>query len=130
MLFSERGFWCSKCHSHSPQASRAVMLFSPSPSQFWHRNVINSCLPKLRNVILAFLSPDPPPPGINPLLIIPRIGLRAIQTSEIWTWIFGENVDFCDACKMDTDYDNMTVVELRALMREHGLRGYSRLRKA
>ena len=30
---------------------------------------------------------------------------------------------------MDTDYyDNMTVVELRALMRDHGVRGYFGLR--
>ena len=28
------------------------------------------------------------------------------------------------------DYENMRVVELKSLMREHGLRGYSRLRKA
>ena len=51
-----------------------------------------------------------------------------IRTSEIQTWSFGESIDFCDACKIDTDYDNMTVVELRALMRDHGLRGYSGLR--
>ena len=31
---------------------------------------------------------------------------------------------------MDTDYDNMRVVELRALVREQRLRGYSGLRKA
>ena len=28
------------------------------------------------------------------------------------------------------DYENMRVVDLKALAREHGLRGYSRLRKA
>ena len=28
------------------------------------------------------------------------------------------------------DYNNLKVVELKALAREHGLRGYSRLRKA
>ena len=31
---------------------------------------------------------------------------------------------------MNADYDDMTVVELRALVRECGLQGYSRLRKA
>ena len=28
------------------------------------------------------------------------------------------------------DYSNMKVVDLKALMKEHGLRGYSRLKKA
>ena len=39
-------------------------------------------------------------------------------------------VDFRDRCKMDTDYHNMTIVELRALARARGLRGYNGLRKA
>ena len=32
--------------------------------------------------------------------------------------------------EMDIDYDSMAVVQLRALARERGLRGYVRLRKA
>ena len=31
---------------------------------------------------------------------------------------------------MDTDYDNMMIIELRALARAYGLRGYTRLRRA
>ena len=31
---------------------------------------------------------------------------------------------------MEGDYSNMTTADLRALLRDHGLRGYSRLRKA
>ena len=33
-------------------------------------------------------------------------------------------------CKMEENYDNMSIARLRALARQHGLRGYSRLRKA
>ena len=47
-------------------------------------------------------------------------------TSEL---TFCENVNFCVACKMDTDYDNMTIVELRALARAQGLRDCTVLRK-
>ena len=50
-------------------------------------------------------------PGVNPLSIIPHVGFGAIQTSEIWTWIFGEKVSLCDAYKIDMDCDSMTVVE-------------------
>ena len=86
------------------------MSFSSSPSRFWDGNVI-----------LALISPDP-------LLIIPHVGFRTILSFGPGS--FGENIDFYEACKMDTDYDNMTVVELGALVREHGIRGYSGLRKA
>ena len=37
--------------------------------------------------------------------------------------IFSEKVDFCDRCKMDMDYDKMTIVELRAFARTCELRG-------
>ena len=37
---------------------------------------------------------------------------------------------FFVTCKMEENYNNMTVARLRALAREHRLRGYSRLRKA
>ena len=43
---------------------------------------------------------------------------------------FCEKVDFCDGHKMDTDYNNMTIVEQRVLARARGLRGYTGLRKA
>ena len=41
--------------------------------------------------------------------------------------IFGEKVDFHDRHKMDTDYDNMTTVELRILVRARRLRVYTEL---
>ena len=41
-----------------------------------------------------------------------------------------EKIHFCDGCKMDTDHDNMTIIEMRALVRVHGLRSYTRFRKA
>ena len=57
------------------------------------------------------------------------VGLKLLGC-KIPTWIFGENVDFCDACKMEVNYNGLKMIQLRALVREHGLQGYSRLRKA
>ena len=37
---------------------------------------------------------------------------------------------FCDAHEMETNFNVLRMPDLRALAREHGLRGYSRLRKA
>ena len=37
-------------------------------------------------------------------------------------------IDFCILYKME--YENMRVMELRALIRDHGLRNYSQLRRA
>ena len=51
-----------------------------------------------------------------------------IQTFE--TWIFLRKCYICDSHKMETNYDTSGMPDLRALEREHGLRGYSKLRKA
>ena len=51
-----------------------------------------------------------------------------IQISN--TWIFFWKHYFCDTHKMETNYGTLRMPDLRALTREHGLRGYSRLRKA
>ena len=42
---------------------------------------------------------------------------------------FCESINFCHASKMETNYNSLRMVELRAFAREHGLWGYSRLRK-
>ena len=57
------------------------------------------------------------------------VGLELLGC-EILTWNFDENVNFCDACKMEQNYNALRMVQLRALPSEHGLRGYSKLRKA
>ena len=41
-----------------------------------------------------------------------------------------KNVTSCDGDEMKTNYNTLRMPDLRALMREHELRGYSRLRKA
>ena len=50
--------------------------------------------------------------------------------------VFPVNLDFlrkhyfCDARKMETNYDILSMSDLRVITREHGLRDYSRLGKA
>ena len=45
-------------------------------------------------------------------------------------WIFYEKVNFCVACKIEVDYNIVWVWDLRYLAKDHGLRDYSKLRKA
>ena len=42
---------------------------------------------------------------------------------------FVKNIDFCDHCKIEVDYNTLKMLELKALVRERELWGHSRIRK-
>ena len=62
--------------------------------------------------------------------------LLMISSLQVWNHPDFQDLDFlrkhyfCDAHKMETNYDILRIPDLRVLAREHKLRGYSRLRKA
>ena len=108
------------------------MSFSPSPSRFWCSYVI-SALPKLvLGQKCRFCSPLTQPTGIRK----PTFDDLSTSCSEPSRLLrFGpgflvKTLIFVAHVKFNTDYNNMSTAELRALAREHGLRGYSGLRKA
>ena len=86
------------------------------------QELVNPCLSQMTitEMFILFIVPCP---GISyPLVATPLM----CSGSEFMV----ENINFCDRHKMDTDYNNMMIVELKALATAHGLRGYTELRKA
>ena len=66
------------------------------------------------------------PPGVNPLLTISPLHIQSHPDFQDSDLVFlAKKINFV----MHMDYDNMMVVELIAISRERGLKGYSRLRK-
>ena len=103
----------------SQAGSGTKMLFSPSPSQFWHR-IFNFCPAPLEN---------PPDPRRKPAF--DYLPTSVLESSRLLRpGLFKENVTFCGTHKMETNYDALRIPEFRALVRKHRLRGYSGLRKA
>ena len=88
-----------------------MTVFSPTPLCPWK----NDCFPPTPLLLQVSLE--------NPLR--PASSQKLISEGS-----FSKKVDFCDKREMEVDYNIFCVSDLRALVKDRGLRVYFKLRKA